>query len=238
MGGKTIRYLEAWKLVKRVEFIQKVFFLLFKNEDSEKILQEGLRICPFSGSREEEIAYTEKLEEELKENIIEEIHPEQVKWFNPKIYNSETSLEIEENSGCELTEQGDINDSFKMNGTDQMRDLIRKGDWTTSLHLKSAFHHLIVYPPHRSYLAFEAMGKVYQNRAMPNGSNEDTERVRYKNFELRRRSAPPTLEQREIAKINLDKNENIWKHLDIQQPRRNAKQNRNNRLTSQDGFGT
>ncbi|KAA6309635.1 MAG: hypothetical protein EZS28_056469 [Streblomastix strix] len=36
MGGKTIRYLETWKLVKGVEFIQKVFFLLFKSEDSEK----------------------------------------------------------------------------------------------------------------------------------------------------------------------------------------------------------
>ncbi|KAA6314828.1 MAG: hypothetical protein EZS28_055515, partial [Streblomastix strix] len=83
MGGKTIRYLEAWKLVKGVEFIQKGFFLLFKSEDSEKRLQEKLRICPFSGLREEEAAYTEKLEEELRENIIEQIHPEQAKWFNP-----------------------------------------------------------------------------------------------------------------------------------------------------------
>jgi hypothetical protein len=38
MGGKTIRYLEACKLVKGVEFIQKGFFLLFKSEDSEKRL--------------------------------------------------------------------------------------------------------------------------------------------------------------------------------------------------------
>ncbi|KAA6356054.1 MAG: hypothetical protein EZS28_048419, partial [Streblomastix strix] len=57
-----------------------------------------------------------------------------------------------------------------MNGTDQVRDLIRKGDWATSLDLKSAFHHLIVYPSHRPYLAFEAMGKVYQYRAMPFGT--------------------------------------------------------------------
>ncbi|KAA6354402.1 MAG: hypothetical protein EZS28_050071, partial [Streblomastix strix] len=60
-----------------------------------------------------------------------------------------------------------------------------------------------------------------RNAALPNllrtstsnGSNEDTERVRYKNFELRRRSAPPTLEQRKIARINFDNNEdltNIW----------------------------
>ncbi|KAA6360314.1 MAG: hypothetical protein EZS28_044158, partial [Streblomastix strix] len=67
MGGKTIRYLETCKLVKGVEFIQKRFFLLFKNDDSEKRLQEKLRICLCSGQREEEIAYKEKLKEELRE---------------------------------------------------------------------------------------------------------------------------------------------------------------------------
>ncbi|KAA6388103.1 MAG: hypothetical protein EZS28_016374 [Streblomastix strix] len=82
-GEKTIRYLETWKLVNGVEFIQKEFFLLFKNQDSEKRLQESLRICPFLGLREEEIAFTEKLDEEFCENIIEQIHPKQGKWFNP-----------------------------------------------------------------------------------------------------------------------------------------------------------
>ncbi|KAA6371055.1 MAG: hypothetical protein EZS28_033419 [Streblomastix strix] len=48
----------------------------------KKKLQERLRISPFSGSREEEIAYTEKLEEELRENVIEQIHPVQAQWFN------------------------------------------------------------------------------------------------------------------------------------------------------------
>ncbi|KAA6361073.1 MAG: hypothetical protein EZS28_043401, partial [Streblomastix strix] len=83
MEGKPIRYLEAWKMVRVVEFIQKGFFLLFKSEDSENRLQERLRICPFSGPREEETEYTEKMEEKLKENIFEQIHPEQAKWFNP-----------------------------------------------------------------------------------------------------------------------------------------------------------
>ncbi|KAA6387833.1 MAG: putative Transposon Ty3-G Gag-Pol polyprotein [Streblomastix strix] len=86
------------------------------------------------------------------------------------IHNPEASLEMEENSGCKFTEQGDTNNTFKMNGIDQVRDLIRNGDWATNLDLKSAFHHLIVYPPHRPYLAFEAMGKVYQYRTMPFGT--------------------------------------------------------------------
>ncbi|KAA6402861.1 MAG: hypothetical protein EZS28_001614 [Streblomastix strix] len=59
---------------------------------------------------------------------------------------------------------------FTMNGIVQMRDLIKKGDWATSLDLKSAFHRLIIYPPHRPYQAFEAIEKVFQIRAMPFGT--------------------------------------------------------------------
>ncbi|KAA6374865.1 MAG: hypothetical protein EZS28_029607, partial [Streblomastix strix] len=57
-GKKTIRYLETWKLVNGVEFIQKRVFLMFASEDSEERLQKRLRICPFLDLREEEIAYT------------------------------------------------------------------------------------------------------------------------------------------------------------------------------------
>ncbi|KAA6394108.1 MAG: putative Transposon Ty3-I Gag-Pol polyprotein [Streblomastix strix] len=174
MGGGEIRYLGTWKLVKGVEFIQKGFFLLIKSEDSEKRLQEKLRICPFSGSKEEEIAYTEKLEKELRENIIEQIHPEQAKWFNPTFV-----IPKRHQKWRKILDASSLNKEiqtihFKMNGTDQMRDFIMKGDWATSLDLKSAFHHLIVYPPHRLYLAFEAMGKVYQYRKMPFGTQYST----------------------------------------------------------------
>ncbi|KAA6364689.1 MAG: putative Transposon Ty3-I Gag-Pol polyprotein [Streblomastix strix] len=57
-----------------------------------------------------------------------------------------------------------------MNGTNQVRELVRKGDWATSLDLKSAFHLLIAYHPHRPYLAFEVMNKIYQYRAIPFGT--------------------------------------------------------------------
>ncbi|KAA6363860.1 MAG: hypothetical protein EZS28_040613 [Streblomastix strix] len=86
------------------------------------------------------------------------------------IHNPEASLEMEENSGCEFTGQGDINDSFQDEWKDKVRDLIQKGDQATSLDLKSDFHHLIVYPTNKPYLAFEAIGKIYQYRTMSFGT--------------------------------------------------------------------
>ncbi|KAA6368764.1 MAG: putative reverse transcriptase, partial [Streblomastix strix] len=99
-----------------------------------------------------------------------QIHPERAKWFNPKLI-----IPKHHQKWRKILDASELNNQiqtihFKMNGTDQVRDLIRKGDWATSLDLKSAFHHLIVYPPHRPYLAFEAMGKVYQYRATSFGT--------------------------------------------------------------------
>ncbi|KAA6403395.1 MAG: hypothetical protein EZS28_001077 [Streblomastix strix] len=188
MGRKTIRYQDTWKLVKGVGFIQRWFFLLFKNEDSEKRLQEKLKICPFSGQREEEIAYIEKLEEELRENIIEQIHPEQAKWFSPTFINPKPHQKWRKILDASALNKEMQTILFKMKGTDEVRDLTRKGDWATTL-------------------------PNLLRTITSNGSNEDTERVRHKNSELCRRSDPPTLEQTKIVKINIDNNENfgsIW----------------------------
>ncbi|KAA6395263.1 MAG: hypothetical protein EZS28_009208 [Streblomastix strix] len=135
------------------------------HEDSEKRQQVRLRIYPFSGSKEEEIAQTEKFEEELRENIIEEINPEQAKWFNITFIIPKPNQKWKK-----ILDASSLNNEiqmihFKMNETDQIRDQIRKRDWATSLDLKSAFHHRIVYPLYRPYLAFEAMEKVNQYRA-------------------------------------------------------------------------
>ncbi|KAA6369410.1 MAG: putative reverse transcriptase [Streblomastix strix] len=171
IGGKIIRYLGTWKLVKGVEFIQKGFFLQFKSEDSEKRLHEKLRICPFSSSKEEEIAYIGKLAEKLREIIVEQIQTDQAKLFNPTFIIPKLHQKWRKILGANSLNMEIQMIHFKMNRTDQVRDLIRKGDWATNLDLKSAFHHLIIYPPHRSYLAFEAMGKVYQYRAMLFGTH-------------------------------------------------------------------
>ncbi|KAA6402050.1 MAG: hypothetical protein EZS28_002415 [Streblomastix strix] len=162
-----IRCLERQKLVKDVEFIQKGFFLLFKNEDCEERLYERLGICPFSDSSEEKIKYTEKMEEETRENIKEEIHPEQAQRFIPTFIIPNLNRKRREIPDVSSQNKEIQTIHLKMNGSDQVRDLIRKGDRATNLDLKLAFHLLIEYPPHRQYLAFEAMWKIYQYRAMP-----------------------------------------------------------------------
>ncbi|KAA6353608.1 MAG: hypothetical protein EZS28_050865, partial [Streblomastix strix] len=121
-------------------------------------------------SREEEAAYTEKLKEQLRENIIRQILLEQFKQINLII-----TILMSHEKWRKILDESSLNKQiqtihFKPNGTGKVIDLIMKGDWATSLDLKSAFHHLIIYPPRRPYLAFEPMGKVCQYSAMPFGT--------------------------------------------------------------------
>jgi hypothetical protein len=45
-----------------------------------------------------------------------------------------------------------------------------KGDWTTSLDLKSAFNHMLVNEAFIPYLAFRHRGRYYAHAAMPFGA--------------------------------------------------------------------
>ncbi|KAA6371229.1 MAG: hypothetical protein EZS28_033244, partial [Streblomastix strix] len=157
------------------------------------------------------------------------------------IYNSEASLEMEENSGCERTEQGDTNNSFQdeLNRSSERFDKERR--------LGNKLRSKISLSPPNSISTTQTISSIrsngeslliqsnaLRNAALPNllrtstsnGSNKDTERVRHKNFELRRRSAPPTLEQRKIARINFDNNEdarNLWMDYSSREVRNRTK---------------
>ncbi|KAA6361360.1 MAG: hypothetical protein EZS28_043113, partial [Streblomastix strix] len=143
-------------------------------------------------------------------------------------YNSEASLEMEENSGCECPEQEDTNNSFQDEWNrsgerfDQKRILGNMLRSKISLSPPKRISTIQTIPSIRSNEeSLLIQSNALRNAALPNllrtsssnCTNENKEIVRHKNFELRRRSAPPTLEQREVARINLVNNEdtrNIW----------------------------
>ncbi|KAA6362325.1 MAG: hypothetical protein EZS28_042148 [Streblomastix strix] len=140
------------------------------------------------------------------------------------IYNSEASLEMEENSGYECTEQGNTNDSFQDEWNRSSERLDKERGLGNKFRSKIRFSPLNRISTIQTIPSIRSNGKslliknnAVWNTALPKflrtstsiGPNEDTERVRLKNSELCRRSAPPTLEQRKIAKINLDNNENF-----------------------------
>ncbi|KAA6354422.1 MAG: hypothetical protein EZS28_050050, partial [Streblomastix strix] len=70
MGGRTKRFIQAWKQIGKGEFINTGFYLRFKDYNSQQRLEENKMIIPFSGTQEEKKAFQEMLKEELKEGIV------------------------------------------------------------------------------------------------------------------------------------------------------------------------
>lgn len=57
----------------------------------------------------------------------------------------------------------------RFEGLQATRQLLRRGDFMTSIDLKSAYSHVLIAPAHRQLLQFSALGQNYQFRAMPFG---------------------------------------------------------------------
>ncbi|KAA6394368.1 MAG: hypothetical protein EZS28_010108, partial [Streblomastix strix] len=67
MGGKSKRFIETWKQIKKEDFINTGFHPRFKDQNRQQGLEENKMIIPFRGTQEEKEAYQEMLKEELEE---------------------------------------------------------------------------------------------------------------------------------------------------------------------------
>ncbi|KAA6389499.1 MAG: putative Transposon Ty3-I Gag-Pol polyprotein [Streblomastix strix] len=132
-------------------------------------LEENKMIIPFRGTQEEKKAYQEKLKEELEEGIIIPIQQDQVKWWN------HTFLKKKPNgTQRKILDASKLNKEieklyFKMHGLEDVQYLANQMEQSTSLDLKSAFHHITVSPNSISYLAFNFNNNNYAYKAMPFG---------------------------------------------------------------------
>ncbi|KAA6375536.1 MAG: hypothetical protein EZS28_028936 [Streblomastix strix] len=169
LSGELMRYITAWGTINCKKFIQIEFYLIFKDNNSQERLQRTIAQCPFQGNQTEMQAYNAMLQEEPQEGLVEEIPKEQVKWWSPTFLVPKPSDEWRKILNASLLNEQMQPLHFKMNGVEQVRYLLIPNDWAITFDLKSAFHHLIVYPPHRAYLAFEVDNHHYQYRAMPLG---------------------------------------------------------------------
>ncbi|KAA6356241.1 MAG: hypothetical protein EZS28_048232, partial [Streblomastix strix] len=158
-------------------------------------------------------AYKAMLQEELQEGIIEEIPKEQVKRWNLTFPAPKPSREWRKILEASLRNKQIQPLQFQMNGVEQVRYLLIPNDWAVTFDLNSAFHHLIVYPPHRAYLAFEVDNHHYPYKAMPFGYSAKTRAVKTQGWTGMMISPLEALKElcQLIKKIAENKNQYIYK---------------------------
>ncbi|KAA6377343.1 MAG: hypothetical protein EZS28_027128 [Streblomastix strix] len=131
---------------------------------------------------------------------------------------------MEENSGCECSEQGNTNNSFQDEWNrsserfDQERKLGNKLRSKISLSPPNCNSTSQTIPsiqsngksiPIQSNAIWNTTFPNLLRTSLSNGLNEDTERIRYKNIKLRRRSVSPTLRQKQIENADV----NYYEHF-------------------------
>ncbi|KAA6399998.1 MAG: putative Transposon Ty3-G Gag-Pol polyprotein [Streblomastix strix] len=142
LGGKLMRYITTCETINYKEFIQKGFYPIYKDNISQ---------------------------ERLQQKMAQQIPKEQDKWWNLTFLVPKPSEELRQILDASLLNQEIQSLHFQINGVQQVQYLLFPNDQAVTLDLKSAFHHLIVYYPHRAYLAFEFDNHHYQYSAMPFG---------------------------------------------------------------------
>ncbi|KAA6362320.1 MAG: hypothetical protein EZS28_042152, partial [Streblomastix strix] len=194
MGGKTRRFIQAWRQIGKEEFINTGFYLRFKDQDSQQRLEKNKMIIPFRGTQEEKKAYQEMLKEELEEGKVIPIQQSQVKWWN------HTFL-IKKPNGTwgKILDASKLNKEieklhFKMHGLEEVQYLANQIDYATSLDLKSAFHHI-------------TPNLLCGSNRINSQTNKNT--LGNQNTELLRRHTPDPSGQTNTQNINNRNNENI-----------------------------
>jgi hypothetical protein len=170
IAEKLLAAREAWREIGGEELVLRGITAEWKDEGSTERLRRKRRLINYNPSGAMAAALTKLLREEVEEGIVAEIPQEEAKWFNPTfLVPKKKKGEFRKILDCrELNEElEDIH--FKMEGPEVVCELLRPGDWATSIDIKSAFNHVPVSDALRPYLAFASQGKVYAYRGMPFG---------------------------------------------------------------------
>jgi ribonuclease HI len=140
------------------------------DKESPGRLEQRRRVLSYCPAGQKAIQFQKMLDDELREGIVVEIPEEQAKWINPTfLVPKKRKGEYRKVLDCrELNEE--IQDvHFKMEGAETVCQLVKPGDWATSIDVKSAFNHVPVDAELQPYLAFKFGKKTYTYAGMPFG---------------------------------------------------------------------
>ncbi|KAA6388276.1 MAG: hypothetical protein EZS28_016193 [Streblomastix strix] len=154
IGTKAKEYIQAWKMIRKEDFINKGVYLKFKDKNSQQKQKERKILSQFKGIFEEKQAYQQMLKEELEKVIVTSIQQNQVKWWNHTFLIKKPNV-----TWRKILDAIKLNKEikkllFKKYSLEEEQYLANQMDYATSLDLKSAFHLISVSSNSIPYLVF------------------------------------------------------------------------------------
>ena len=174
LGGKCgkMEYLRIWKATCGGDYFMALGMMTYWKDPvkSPQRLKDKRQGYQRKFSKEEDKHFRPLLEEELEQEIVEKISPDQAAYTSPVGIVPKKGGEWRKIWDGRVVNEEQMDIHFRMEGVETVQMLMRKGDWATSIDLKSAFNHLQVSMQMRPFLAFQYEGQHYRYKAMPFGS--------------------------------------------------------------------
>ncbi|KAA6389403.1 MAG: hypothetical protein EZS28_015076 [Streblomastix strix] len=228
-----------------------VFFTIQKQGQREEVVRETENLSVLGLKRRGNSIYREiRGRIKRKHNRINTSRAGQMVQSN--IYNSKAPLEMEENSGCECTEQGNTNDSFQDECNRSSERFYKERRLDNQSRSKISLSPSNNISTTQTIPSIRINGKVYQYGATPFGTLHSpffvAQALVMVLTKIRRESDIRILNyvddllllhrtMRDFENKHKQQQE-FWKNFDGEQPKRNVKQNQNNRFTSQNELET
>ncbi|KAA6380789.1 MAG: putative Transposon Tf2-6 polyprotein [Streblomastix strix] len=133
------------------------------------LLQQMKQPRQFKGNQIQEQEYQNQLNEELKNGIIKETNSIQV--YNPTFIVPRKDGRLKKILDCRRINFFTKHVHFKMDGPEQLRQILQQSDYATILDIKDAFHHIHVQPNLQQFLGFKFRNRSYTYSGLPFGWN-------------------------------------------------------------------
>jgi hypothetical protein len=172
IGGRLLDYVKRWEETCGGGWLLRSGFRIFWESRRWKnfidLWGPKRKECWQKGIERE--AMRESVEEGLRTGVIVEVRQEEVKLASASYVVPKAKGGFRQVLDLRLLNCGTKKITFQMEDTIMLMELARKGDFATSLDIKSAFNHIPTDPSALYYLSFFFEGKAYAWRGMPFGA--------------------------------------------------------------------
>ncbi|KAA6404258.1 MAG: hypothetical protein EZS28_000216 [Streblomastix strix] len=133
------------------------------------LLQQMKQPLKIKGNPIQEQEYQNQLNEELKNGIIKETNSMQV--YNPTFIVPRKDGRLRKILDCRRINFFTKHVHFKMDGSEQFRQIHQQSDYATMLDIKDVFHHIHVQPNLQQFLGFKFKNRSYTYTGLAFGLN-------------------------------------------------------------------
>jgi ribonuclease HI len=181
-----------WTEIGGEHLIQAGIAPMWKQERyAKQILLRERKVCSFHGTERETLEYRKLLVEEIQEGVVVPVADNYVAHWNSTFLVPKRDGSFRKVLNCRRINALMEHTHFKMEDCRTVTELLMKGDYATSIDIRSAYNHVTVHSSLKPYLGFKFDGRSYVYKAMPfglkNAPRVFTKIVRVMMWEIRRR---------------------------------------------------